>query len=233
MSKVIGIISWNTLRWGRLFDELNYNFVRGVEAAGGLPVLFPVLNDTEAIDAFLDYVDALLIIGGEDIAPFAYGEEPHQKLHAINIERDGAETKIIRGAYQKKLPLLAVCRGMQLANVVFGGSLYQDIYSQREGLLVHSPRDKGFEVNYHTIEIEKGTFLHELYGETTVVNSFHHQAIKDLGEGFCVVARSKDGIIEAVGRTDDWPYMGVQFHPEFMKHNDRFIEIFRRLVELA
>ncbi len=231
MSKLIGISSWNGIRFGRVSDELNYDFARGIEKVGGIPVVFPVLNDEEAIDSFLDYIDGLMLIGGEDISPFIYGEEPVRELHTINPERDRAETYFLRGAYERKLPVLAVCRGMQLANAVFGGTLYQDIYSQREKVLVHSPKIDGFEINYHTIDIDEGSLLYEIYGSQALVNSFHHQAIRELGAGFVVTARAKDGIVEAMERLDDWPFLGVQFHPEFMTHNDKFTEIFRRFVE--
>lgn len=116
--------------------------------------------------------------------------------------------------------MLAVCRGLQLTNVVFGGTLYQDIYSQLKDVLVHSPKIDDFQENFHTIEIEKDSYLHEFYGDTAIVNSFHHQAIKDLAEGFKVVARSKDGIIEAVETMDDHLFMGIQFHPEFLHHSE-------------
>lgn len=220
MKKKIGIISWDSIRHGRKSNELNYLFSLGLERAGAIPVVYPVLNNNEMTERFLDFVDAIVMIGGEDVTPFYYKEEPIRELGTIHFERDATELKIIKGAFERKMPMLAVCRGLQLTNVVFGGTLYQDIYSQLKDVLVHSPKIDDFQENFHTIEIEKDSYLHDYYGDTAIVNSFHHQAIKDLAEGFKVVARSKDGIIEAVETIDDHLFMGIQFHPEFLHHSE-------------
>lgn len=220
MKTKIGIISWDAVRYGRKSHELNYLFSLGLERAGAIPVVYPVLNNHRLIDAFLDFVDGLVMIGGEDVTPFHYGEEPIRELGTIHFERDATEINAIKGAFKRKLPMLAVCRGLQLANVVKGGTLYQDIYTQLEDVLVHSPKIEDFQENFHTIKFEEDSLLYEFYGKSAVVNTFHHQAIKDLADGFKVVARSEDGIIEAVETTDNHMFMGIQFHPEFLHHSE-------------
>ncbi len=233
--KRIGVFCWQEKRYGRVAIEINNMFMDGVDRAGAIPLVFPsVLKSYKLLDEFLSLVDGVIMTGGADVSPFLYGQEPIRELAEIQPHRDTSEIQIIQRIFDRKIPLLAVCRGMQLVNAYFGGSLYQDIYVQRENTLVHSPKIKGFEENFHKLFVEKGSHLYQVLGQETIVNSFHHQAIKELAPQFKVVARSSDGIIEGIEPlVCDHFFMGIQFHPEFTHHSDKFDEIFDYFVKGA
>lgn len=211
-------------------------YVESVIRAGGIPVVLPIVSDKEMLSVMLDKIDALIMTGGEDVDPLKwYGEEPIRAMGAIAPERDEFDITLIRMAVARDMPVLAICRGLQVMNVAFGGTLYQDIPSQVEGNIKHSqsaPRDYGT----HTITIEPGSLLHEQLGvDKVAVNSFHHQAIKDIAPGFKTTAYAADGIIEAIEMEGNHKVYGVQFHPEghVSAGDDTFLEIFGYLVKLA
>lgn len=232
MTKVIGISSWTEKYDDRIYHEINMNFAIQIEKAGGIPMFLPVVNDVEMIEMYLKILDGMVLIGGEDVVPFSYGEEPTEHLQNINFERDQAETVIFRKAMEMGIPVLGICRGMQLANVAMGGTLYQDIDSQVTDSLVHVSRErKEFQVSYHSIHIEKDSILNAIYGDSLVVNSFHHQSLKDMGENLRVTAVAADGIVEAVENIEGTPFLGLQFHPEFPEHNSEFPSIFEYYVQ--
>lgn len=231
MKPVIGMISWRSERAGLSVHEINHSFASGIEEAGGIPVVYPVLEDFKTIEHFIDLIDGLMLIGGEDVAPFFYGEEPMAELRGIDLERDRTEIAAIRLAIEKGCPILGICRGLQLTNVVRGGTIYQDIPKQIGQTLVHAAPSERFEVKYHKIKIEKESHLYKIYGDSMIVNSFHHQSIKELGEGMRVVARSVDGVVEACEGEWDGFFLGVQFHPEFSEHNGDYHKIFEYFVE--
>lgn len=199
----------------KLFD----NYVSSVIAAGGIPVILPVTTDKEILDKHLELIDGLILSGGYDINPLRYNEEPHKLLQATCSERDEFELYLAKKAIEKSIPLLGICRGFQVINVANGGSLYQDI-SLKEGTYIsHIQGNHGTEVS-HTIDIDKNSMLYSILGETALVNSLHHLAIKDLAPGFKTVATSKDGVIEAIEKIDGSFVMGVQWHPEALSHNN-------------
>ena len=226
--------------------QVNMTYVNSIRMAGGVPVVIPVTGDDAQIAAIIETIDGLVMTGGEDFDPLKwFGEEPVRGLGEVVPARDDYDVKLIRAAVAKGIPVLGICRGEQLMAVAFGGSLWQDIPSQIPSSYVkHRQSPTSGAYGTHSIDIEKGSALARILGkEKAVVNSFHHQAIKDVPQGFKVVARSADGIIEAVERSgrirghEDagaW-ILGVQFHPEVITNagNPEFLPVFRTLVEEA
>ena len=205
-------------------SEVGPNYPSAVYAAGAMPYVLPCTTNAEAIAALLDCVDMLLLAGGEDVEPARYGEKPDPKLGKVNLRRDAWEFALVAEARKRRLPILGICRGCQVLNVAFGGTLWQDLPSQKKGAAIH--RLNGVE---HGLTTVKGSFLAGLAGETCSVNTYHHQAVKDLAKGFKVTATSPDGVVEAIEGTD-YPAVGVQFHPEmlFAKAGRReFLPLFR------
>ena len=183
--------------------------------AGGIPFIIPPVDDTDSLINSLNALDGLLLTGGADINPLFLGEEPVKELHSINPRRDRQELLLAKLAADRQIPILGICRGIQVMNAAFGGSLYQDIHVQMEGERIKHDQDLGRGYASHTVRIEKDSLLYKLF-ETEVlpVNSFHHQAVKEVAPGFRVTARSSDGVIEAMESTECKSMMGVQWHPE-------------------
>lgn len=196
--------------------RLNAAYVTALENAGLVPLVVPPLTDPAAADRILAAVDGLLLTGGEDVAPEYFGEEPHPKLGTVSKARDATEIALISAARRLRMPLMAICRGIQVLNVESGGSLIQDIAAQRPDALEHNgsgPRGAAL----HAVDIAEDSILGLATGAGRLdVNSLHHQAIDRLGDGLRVTARAPDGIIEGVESTDDWWVLAVQWHPEEM-----------------
>lgn len=192
----------------------NAAYVRALEAAGLVPLVLPPLNAAHA-DRALDAVSGLVLTGGEDVAPWRYGEPPHRALGTVNEARDAFELALIAAAHDRSLPTLAICRGIQVLNVALGGTLVQDIPSQCPAALLHAPGD-GRAMRVHEIAVDSGSRLAEvLEADRLSVNSAHHQAIGRVADGLRVTARAADGIIEgAEWDVDAWWAVGVQWHPE-------------------
>lgn len=191
--------------------SLNEDYVLAIEKAGGCPI---VLLPHQPLP---DFLDGLLLTGGGDIDPLLFGEEPLHQSGEINPLRDAYEMRICQEALDSNLPLLGICRGMQIMNVVTGGGIYQDIGVQTGTTLKHiqqAPRTYGT----HSIFIEDNTVLSALWeNKRTTVNTLHHQSCSTLGEGFLASAKSADGLIEAIEHTKKRFAVGVQWHPEAMK----------------
>jgi putative glutamine amidotransferase len=192
----------------------NEAYVRALEAAGLVPLVLPPLNSSRA-DRALDAVSGLVLTGGEDVAPWRYGESPHRALGTVNESRDAWELALIASARNRRLPTLAICRGIQILNVALGGTLVQDIPTECPTALPHAPGE-GRAARVHEITVDTARRLASVVGaEHLTVNSSHHQSIARVAEGLRVTARSPDGIIEgAEWHADDWWAVGVQWHPE-------------------
>jgi putative glutamine amidotransferase len=194
--------------------RVNQVYTDALERAGLIPVAVPPLNPAAA-GALLRRVDGVVFTGGEDVDARLYGQEPHPKAETPNPARDRWEVALVRAARDRRLPTLAICRGIQVANVALGGTLIQDIASQHPGALTHTREDaRGQRV--HDVEIDAGTRMAQAIGAGRITaNSLHHQAVDRLGQGLRVSARAEDGIAEAIEWTDDdWWMLGVQWHPE-------------------
>lgn len=229
---IIGI-SWCEETDVEEYSEDLQAYIDAIDKAGGVSLLLPLLTEEGKAEEALDSIDALIMTGGEDIDPSYYGEEPNANLEEVNSPRDKSDYLLLTAALERDMPVLAICRGHQMLNVVCGGTLYQDIPTQYETEVFHrSPDQLDFE--YHNIGIVKGSELAEIMGPGTVaVNSWHHQAIKDLGEGLYVIATAADGIVEAVEGDGTAFVLGVQFHPEWHVDDGDMVhlELFKKLIE--
>ena len=179
--------------------------------AGGVPMVLPPVDDAEVLINMLEGIDGLVLTGGADYNPLWYGEQPEKELHTINSTRDLPELLLTRLAFNRQIPILGICRGVQTMAIALGGNLVQDLKTP----LKHgqdAPRSEAT----HSVTITEGSTLYSLYGQETFVNSFHHQAVKDCGSHLHVVATAPDGVIEAVESTEQKALMGVQWHPEWM-----------------
>ena len=212
---------------GRERVTLNTAYVRALESAGLVPLAVPTMLAPERAGAALTAVRGLVLTGGEDVAPDRYGATPHPRLGDVDPGRDAAELALIAAARARRVPILAICRGIQILNVALGGTLYQDLDSERPGPVPHSD-----ETARHAVRVEAGSLLERTLGTRSAsVNSRHHQAIRDLAPGLKAVAWADDGVIEAAEPADTtapWT-VAVQWHPEDLTERALF-EGFARAV---
>jgi putative glutamine amidotransferase len=188
-------------------------YPEAIERAGGVPVIVPLLRP-DAIGALLDRVDAVCLPGGPDLQPSAYGEEPHPELGPTEPRVDAVELALIRAADRRGLPILAICRGMQVLNVARGGTLHQHLPDIVGDRLEHRQREHG-SVPTHRIETAPRSRLRATLGGPSLdVNSFHHQAVRALGKDLVATAWAQDGTIEAIEDPGDRLVLGVQWHAE-------------------
>lgn len=188
------------------------NYSQAVVAAGGLPLMVSNL-DLEVVDDYLDVADGLLLTGGADIEPRLYGAEPHPQLGLVDPERDAFELALYRGARARRIPVLGICRGIQLINVAEGGTLHQHLPAL-PGTIQHEQVNKGSAL-IHAVRLEPTSCLARALATVTVyTNSFHHQGLERLGSNLRAIGQSSDGVIEAIEGTGDSWVLGVQWHPE-------------------
>ncbi len=199
---------------------LRDRYYRQVVASGGVPVLIPPVADADIIKATLDKIDAIILTGAGDLDPRWMGEEPTDKLGNIKPERDLPELLTIRLAANRQMPMLGICRGIQMMAAAFGGHIAQDLsmdagWRPDKGV-IHSQEEER-DIATHTVLLDKGSTLYSIYKSDTIkVNSFHHQSVDRVPECFQVAARSEDGIIEAIEGRHCKPFMGLQWHPEWL-----------------
>lgn len=199
---------------------LTEGYFSSILEAGGTPILLPAFslendNSINAIFSFLNQIDGLILSGGADINPLYMGEEPIPGLQHINYRRDQQELLLVRLAANRQIPILGICRGMQVMNVALGGNLYQDLTSQKEGDLLKHSQDLDKGISSHSVMITEGSILHQLFNTTHLhVNSFHHQAVKSVAPTMRVTATAHDGVIEAIESNEYKSILGIQWHPE-------------------
>ena len=187
-------------------------YYKQVIAAGGTPVIIPPVADSSVIVNTLEHLDGLILTGGGDHNPLWMGEEPSPRLHNINQERDAAELMLTRLAFNRQIPMLGICRGIQTLAIALGGKVYQDIKQQ-----VKHSQDADRSEPTHSVEIKKDSTLYNIYeAEKIFVNSFHHQAVSEPGKHMRIIAKSTDGIIEAIESSEYKQILGVQWHPEWL-----------------
>ena len=212
---IIGI----TGNFGAKGCELAEGYYQSVLQAGGIPLVLPPYTDAEALCQTLDKVDGILLSGGGDINPLLLGEEPIPGLHGICPQRDEMELQLVREAYNRQIPTLGICRGIQTLVAALGGTVYQDLNTQySEAPLVKHDQDLDRAYASHTVKVEAGSTLSRLFPDAVEkglpVNSFHHQAVCTPGSLLRVSAKATDGVIEAVESNEFKSIIGVQWHPE-------------------
>jgi putative glutamine amidotransferase len=222
MKPIIGITFSDNI-----VNDPDNNYIRAIKEHGGIPhILYPRVPVSEC-----DSINGLLLAGGGDIHPKHFGQEWHPSLKYVNEDRDELELPLCQEAIEKDLPVFGICLGIQIMSVAMGGNLYQDISSQFMDPLSHPTTGNNVDAQ-HEIEIEPNSQLNKLTGKSAdMVNSAHHQAVDDIGEGFVVAARSADGVIEAIENPSKKFVLGVQYHPERMTETDEFLEHRRKLFE--
>jgi len=211
------------------------SYLEAVRMAGGIPLAIPCGNEGDA-ETLIGRVDGLLIPGGADLHPRFYGEEPHPNLGNTNEHRDQEEIALLHWALLLDMPVLGVCRGMQALNVACGGSLWQDIYSQRPTDIDHvQPGDYGRGKTSHKIYVKPGGLFNNSTDTIEMkVNSYHHQSVRRLGHGLVVDAVAPDGIVEAISLPEKRYVLGVQFHPEeTQRTGERSRLIFKSFIQAA
>lgn len=222
MSAIVAVTSPRRTDEGRERVALNSAYVSALVRAGLLAVIVaPILDPVRAPD-ILDHVRGLVLTGGEDVDPASYHATRHKNLGKTDPARDAVELALIAGAHERGLPVLAICRGIQLLNVALGGTLYQDLPSERPSAIQHVGPDAR-----HPLRVEPGSLLYRAVGSAaTTVNSRHHQAIRDLAPGLRATAWASDDLIEGVERATPWT-LAVQWHPE----DDVEVGLFERFAE--
>ncbi|WP_031517918.1 gamma-glutamyl-gamma-aminobutyrate hydrolase family protein [Desulfofalx alkaliphila] len=233
LKPIIGISCCYDEPLGRLW--LNKPYVEAVMAAGGIAVVLPVLNKSSDIDDMLEFCRAVILPGGGDIDPLLFGEEPQAANGEICPYRDGFELELARRAMDRNIPLLGICRGMQVLNVAAGGTVCQDITNQIKNPIKHFQQAPRWYPT-HTLTPVEGTRLEKIIGRAPVkVNSYHHQMIGKIGDRFKISAYAPDGVVEAIEDQDNNKFIvGVQYHPETMWKTDaKALALFESLVESA
>jgi len=215
---------------------VNAAYLKAIQLAGGVPLPMPPQLDATARAEILKRVHGVLLTGGGDVDPARFGETPHPTTSLVSPARDSFEIDLTHWALGTRLPLLAVCRGLQVLNVALGGSLYQDVSSEPGSPIDHSQAGKARHMPSHHVKVRDSSQLAQILGAVEVdVNSFHHQAIKRLGQGLADVAWAPDSIIEGVELVDGRQFVvGVQWHPEeLVDHDGAAINLFAALVKRA
>lgn len=209
-------------------------YLDGLRQAGALPVVFPFTGDEGEIGQLTDLCAGFLFTGGQDVSPALYGCTAPEGLVSCCERRDVLETAVLRRALDQDKPVLGICRGIQLFNAVLGGTLYQDLPSQHPSAVGHSQRPP-YDCPAHQVAVLPDTPLYRLVqAEQLAVNSYHHQAIRELAAGLCPMALSPDGLVEAVWKPDRRFLWAVQWHPEFTYQTDTVSRaIFRCFVQAA
>lgn len=199
---------------GRSQVALPEDYITALENLGLTTVLITPAHPSRSIQVLIDRCSGLVLTGGEDVEPARYGEAPTPALGPVNPARDAMELAALRHALRRQLPVLGICRGCQVLNVFFGGTLYQDLDTQRPGTGRHCQTESG-SIRTHPARVEPGSRLASILGVGELrINSFHHQGVKDLGRGLEATAFADDGLIEAIEATGYPWVIGVQWHPE-------------------
>jgi gamma-glutamyl-gamma-aminobutyrate hydrolase PuuD len=229
---LIGIA--DTYREGVCYVPRTY--IDAIFKTGGIPVVIPLMRDDSVIVELLKSIDGIVFPGGGDFDPAYYHEKPIPQMGTINAPRDTFEIRLLHLAAANNVPVLGICRGLQLINVAFGGSLYQDIPVQYYDKSVSHRQKKSNNEPSHSVIVEDSTVFSKIVGDKILmVNSAHHQAVKRLADGFTISGKSADGIIEAMEKIDsaNW-ILGVQFHPEQLINKDKtLLKIFQGFIDEA
>jgi putative glutamine amidotransferase len=200
---------------GRSRIVLHANYIHVLQRVGVMPSLVTPAHDPDAVAALVRSSHGLVLSGGEDVEPARYGEDPIPQLGEVNPARDAMEWRALDVALSMDMPVLGICRGMQVLNVYLGGTLYQDLPTQRGDMINHN-QDAPWSHHQHHVQCTGGSHLQRILGDCTPleINSFHHQAVKDLAPGVRCTAQAEDGLIEGIESEHHRWVLGVQWHPE-------------------
>ncbi len=204
--------TWSPVTYGQ-----SHTYTDSVIRAGGIPIIIPLTTDVDVLTDICSRLDGLLLSGGNDVSPESYGEEPYPETIETSELRDATDLHVLRTILAANKPVFGICRGLQVLNIHFGGTLYQDIKKDLPAAMDHQLSSKEKDITHlaHPITIDQDSKLGAILGDTTVLtNTHHHQAVKQLGSGLRITATSSDGIVEAIETTDDRFIIGVQSHPE-------------------
>lgn len=209
-------------------------YMGGIIDAGGIPVMLPLTSDEEMLTRLVSEFDGFLFTGGQDVSPELYGERRSSACGEVCDKRDEMEKIVFRKAYEQDKPVLGICRGIQFINVAMGGTLYQDLPTEHPSDTEHH-QNPPYEKPVHSVKLFADSPLHELLGvENMHVNSYHHQAVKELGDNLNVMAVSEDGLVEAICVPNRKYIWALQWHPEFSFHCDEHSrKIFKSFVNAA
>ncbi len=231
---LIGITSSLTRnRAGSLICQVGQAYINAIENAGGTALILPITQSDKTLDSLISQLNGIVFSGGGDIALERFKGAPHPRVYGVQPERDEFEFQLLERALTTGIPLLAICRGIQILNVAFGGDLYTHIADQVEGALKHDwfpgyPRDKFA----HTVKLQPNSKLHEIFNQDRInVNSLHHQGIARVGDGLAATAFAPDGLVEGLEVSDAHFAIGVQWHPECLPEDPAMEKLFQALID--
>ncbi|NMW84400.1 gamma-glutamyl-gamma-aminobutyrate hydrolase family protein [Peptoniphilus sp. AGMB00490] len=215
---------------GQAYSALAIDYSKAINHAGGIPIIITPTYDTEYLDSIINLCDGILVSGGNDVNPLLYNKDNNSKVGRVLKIRDESDFYLTKSCIEKDLPLLGICRGLQVLNVVQGGTLYRHINTDK--FLDHSAANSYKSLVSHYINIEKYSLLYEAFQKTKIgVNSFHHQGIEKLGNNLKSIAESRDGLCESIQMDNKKFIVATQFHPEMMFEDDNlYLEIFKLFV---
>lgn len=224
------------------FNDVNKSYTvnkahcYAIEIAGGIPMILPYTEDEKIIARTVESIAGLYLTGGDDIDPHYFNEEPHGKLGQVNPFRDQFELLLVKAAIKRNKAILGICRGCQVINVALGGSMYQDLASQKDSNLIQHKQKRSLTYTSHFVYVEKDSLLFDItQEEKLLVNSNHHQANRQVGENLRISATSGDGVIEAIEGKKGPFIIGVQWHPEQLvkRHDKGSLAFYKRFIEEA
>lgn len=211
--------------------DVNEKYIHAIIQGGGVPIVIPI-GSKNMVNTWISICDGIMLTGGEDVDPSTYHEQPYPQIRKTNRKRDDLEIELIQSAQKKQLPILAICRGMSILNVTFGGTIFQDINTNIGNPINHEQQAERAEPT-HEVEIDLNSRLYQIVSRTNIrVNSMHHQAINMLAPSLKIVATTSDGVIEAVEGVNGQPFiLGVQWHPEELASEDAtMVNLFKTFI---
>lgn len=233
MIPTIGMVADVTMRKNSFADYITDDVSEAIKKAGGLPIIFPT-SDSKYAEDFLSKCDGMAFLGGPDVDPTLYDEEPIPELGYTYRQKDELELELVRQAYAAGKAIFGICRGIQVINVGLGGTVYQDFPSQSDRKVLKHFQAAPLSVTSHHVNVMAGSHLEKIMGDYPMVNSHHHEAVKDLGNDLKVTARAADDCVEAIESMNSDQLLAAQWHPEclytkYPEHDALFTDFVNRV----